>query len=144
MTNTETSSAAGEVHAVAADFYRAYDDGDPERLARVVAPGVVDHDPMPGSPGGREGLEALLGLVAQAFADRRHELLSVDAIGDDRGVVVWRMTGRHVGEFLGVPPTGRNVAFKGIDVFRIEDGRIVEQHHVEQLLQARAQLADAA
>jgi predicted ester cyclase len=50
------------------------------------------------------------------------------------------MTGRHTGEFLGVPATGRPVDFKGMDVLRVRDGRIVEHRHVEQLLQAMQQI----
>ena len=31
----------------------------------------------------------------------------------------------HSGEFLGVPPTGRRVAFDWIDMYRVADERIV-------------------
>jgi ketosteroid isomerase-like protein len=44
----------------------------------------------------------------------------------DRVVVRWTFRGTHQGEYLGVPPTGREATFSGINIFRIEDGRIAE------------------
>jgi predicted ester cyclase len=35
-------------------------------------------------------------------------------------------TGTHRGTFLGVAPTGRRVAYSGIDINRVQGGRIVE------------------
>ncbi len=128
--------------SLAERFYAAFDDGTPEVLDAVLSPDVVDHDPMPGSPGGRDGLKGLLEVVASAFSDREHVLEIVEPLGDDGAVVVWVMTGTHTGDFLGVPATGKRIRFKGIDVFRVRDGRIVEQHHVEQLLQVLGQLND--
>jgi predicted ester cyclase len=34
---------------------------------------------------------------------------------------------KHKGEFQGVPPTGKEATFTGIDIYRIVDGKIVEQ-----------------
>jgi predicted ester cyclase len=36
------------------------------------------------------------------------------------------MTATHAGEFMGIPATGRRVTLAGIDISRIEDGRIAE------------------
>jgi predicted ester cyclase len=46
----------------------------------------------------------------------------------ERDLVAVRKTleGTHQGEFLGVPPTGKRVAFSVIDVSRFRDGKIVE------------------
>jgi predicted ester cyclase len=33
----------------------------------------------------------------------------------------------HVGEIAGIPPTGRELTATGIDIYRIADGKIVEQ-----------------
>jgi predicted ester cyclase len=42
--------------------------------------------------------------------------------------VITRVTGRgtHLGEWMGIEPTGREVRSKGIDIDRLEHGRIVE------------------
>ena len=38
----------------------------------------------------------------------------------------WSMTGTHEGPFLGMPPTGRKVRLSGVDIERLQKGRIVE------------------
>jgi steroid delta-isomerase-like uncharacterized protein len=44
----------------------------------------------------------------------------------DKLVVYWTITGTHMGEFMGVPPTGKLVAFSGITINQIADGKILE------------------
>jgi steroid delta-isomerase-like uncharacterized protein len=44
----------------------------------------------------------------------------------DKLVVSWTITGTHKGEFLGVPPTNQKVAFSGITINQIADGKIIE------------------
>jgi predicted ester cyclase len=41
--------------------------------------------------------------------------------------VRWRATGTHRGEFLGAAPTRGSITFRGIEVIRVENGRIVER-----------------
>jgi predicted ester cyclase len=50
------------------------------------------------------------------------------------------MTAVHTGDWFGVPATGREVSFTGIDLWRAENGRLVEVRHAEDLLQLQAQL----
>jgi steroid delta-isomerase-like uncharacterized protein len=39
---------------------------------------------------------------------------------------VWTANSTHKGEFMGIPATGKPIVFKGIEVFRIVDGKIAE------------------
>lgn len=57
----------------------------------------------------------------------RYRMESEDLIAEGDRVVV-RFTGRvrHMGEFMGVPPTGREASFEGIAIYRIEGDRIVD------------------
>lgn len=45
----------------------------------------------------------------------------------DRLVARFSLTGRHAGDFLGVPATGREVELAGITILAFEDGRAVER-----------------
>jgi predicted ester cyclase len=36
------------------------------------------------------------------------------------------LTGTHQGDLLGVGPTGRSVEFSGVDIIRVEDGKVAE------------------
>lgn len=44
----------------------------------------------------------------------------------DKVAKVWTANSTHLDEFVGVPATGRQIAVKGIEIFRIEDGNIAE------------------
>jgi predicted ester cyclase len=52
----------------------------------------------------------------------------------DRVAARWRARATHQGEYVGVPPTGKEVEFTGISVYRIEGGRIAESWTVEDEL----------
>jgi predicted ester cyclase len=44
----------------------------------------------------------------------------------DKVTKVWTSTCTHQGAFLGIPSTGNRIVVKGIEVFRIADGKIAE------------------
>jgi predicted ester cyclase len=51
-----------------------------------------------------------------------------DLVGEgDKVVARWTTWGTHTGSFQGIPPTGRRVSLTGITIFRLEEGRIVEE-----------------
>jgi predicted ester cyclase len=52
----------------------------------------------------------------------------------DKVVARWRARATHRGEYGGVPPTGREVEFTGISVYRIEGNRIAESWTIEDEL----------
>lgn len=71
---------------------------------------------------------ATLYLLAVAFPDSRMGVERTVAEGD-KVVVSLTFSGTHRGEFMGHPPTGREVTGKGTITFRIVDGKIVETWH---------------
>jgi len=62
---------------------------------------------------------------AEAFTDVSSERLALVADGD-RVVNHGRVTSTHRGTFLGVPGSGRRVTFDQIEIWRIENDKIVE------------------
>jgi hypothetical protein len=44
----------------------------------------------------------------------------------DRVAFRWNVSGTHLGDWLGIPPTGNHVAANGITHFRIASGKVVE------------------
>jgi steroid delta-isomerase-like uncharacterized protein len=52
-----------------------------------------------------------------------HEVFS----NDDRLVIRFTMTGTHRGDFMGIPPTERDVAVDGITVLHFREGKCVER-----------------
>src|SRR5688572_24008858 len=49
----------------------------------------------------------------------------------DRVAARWSARATHQGEYVGLPPTGKEVEFTGISVYRIEGGKIAESWTVE-------------
>ena len=126
---------------IASAVYQAFDAGDVDAVDTLFAPDAVDHNPVPGTPDAAEGIRGLIAAVRAAFTNPRHEILHQAETGDGWVVTAWRMTGTHTGDWFGTPASGRDVAFTGIDLYRIVDGRIVELRHVEELLQLQAQIS---
>jgi steroid delta-isomerase-like uncharacterized protein len=122
----------------------AWTRGDLAVAGALLAADLVDHDALafPGRAPGAEGLLQVVAMVRAALPDLRRELHEQVCEGDR---VVTRFTdrGTHRGALLGVPPTGRVVAVRGINVERVRDGRIAELWHVEDLLGLLQQIGAA-
>ncbi|MEM9597952.1 MAG: ester cyclase [Acidobacteriota bacterium] len=98
-----------------------------------IADGIIHkdcelHARVPFDTGFTTGPEAVKQLVSFyhfAFSDieMRVEQLIVD--GADVAVR-WSARGRQTGDVLGLPATGKEILTHGIDMLRIEDGKIVE------------------
>ena len=76
-------------------------------------------------PPGRDGLKALLSGFRAAFPDYRDLLEELVAEGD-RVAARWTFRGTHQGAFQTTPATGKYVSMRGMSIFRLEDGRIVD------------------
>ncbi|MGD8626408.1 MAG: ester cyclase [Anaerolineae bacterium] len=101
-------------------------EGNLDLIDELVAPNFVDHTPMPGLPPNREGIKQTIGMLRQAFPDI--EVTSEDLIAQGDKVVSRQASrGTHKGEFMGVPPTGKEVSWTGILIFRVADGKITDQ-----------------
>lgn len=80
----------------------------------------------------KTGQEALEQVVAQiedshrAFSDFSMEILRAIE-GENEVAIHWRSVGRHTGEFMGVPPTGREVIVSGASFIRHEAGKITDE-----------------
>lgn len=49
-------------------------------------------------------------------------------------------SGTHKGELMGVPPTGKHVAFDVSDILRLRDGKVVEHWNVVDIAGLMQQL----
>jgi predicted ester cyclase len=80
-----------------------------------------------GTPMGVAQLVERARALQQAYADLSHEILDV-VEGDGALAVVFHLRGRHVGTLVtplgAVPPTGRTVEIRVIDVLTITDGLV--------------------
>lgn len=102
-----------------------YNHGDAADPAEIFAPGFVAY--MPGQPPmGRAAFEQFVAGFGVGFPGYTYEIRDQIAQGD---IVVNRLTWRgiHGGEFAGIPATGRPIELDGINMFKVKNGRVVEQ-----------------
>ncbi len=74
-----------------------------------------------------------------AFPDV-HFTVDILMAEDDLVAARWSYVATNTGEFLGRPGTGKRVIDKGIDIFRIENGKIVEMWVAQDSLGLMQQL----
>ncbi|MBE7556994.1 MAG: ester cyclase [Anaerolineales bacterium] len=90
-----------------------------------LAEGFVGHD-LPSGLNGRAGYKKFIGMLAASFSEttpiKAHEVIC----NGDKMVVRWSSMGRHTGEFMGIPATGQWIRLKGIDIFRLAEGKIAD------------------
>ena len=94
---------------------------------------------MPGQGPGLEGLKDVLRGMRAAFRDLNFSIEEQISEGD-KVASRFEWTGIHRGEFLGVPPTGRQVRVWGIVIDRFEEGRVKETRIIMDTLGLMAQL----
>ena len=112
---------------------------DEAAFDELMHPDFVDRSLPPGIAAGPEGVRQQFDGFRATFAGFNATILHM--VAEDDLVVTHKVfRGTHVGEFLGVEPTGREVAIKVIDIVRIADGRIIEHWNVVDLFGALAQL----
>lgn len=117
--------------------------GNLEVLDELLADDFIDHTPLEGLPGTREGVRMLFTALRAAFPDLRVEISEQVAEAEK---VVTRKTfrGTHGGAFLGLPPTGSNVRFEVVDILTIRDRKICEHRVVLDKLDLMRQLGAIA
>jgi predicted ester cyclase len=109
--------------------------GDMKVFYEIMAPEFINHSAPEGVPKGPEGvLYLFLEILKPAFPDLRVEIYDQVAEGDK---VTTRKAfhGTHRGEFMGVPPTYKEVEIEVMDIIRLRDGRFVEHWSVWDLQQ---------
>lgn len=126
-----------DLRAVAARvFSDLISQGDVSLAEALIAPDFVDRR---GGPPGRDGFVMGLQMVRAAFPDwtsTPDELV----VEGDRVAGRWTVTGTHLGDFMGIPATGRRVTMAEAGVLRFEGGRLAELSRVADELSLLRQL----
>ena len=111
--------------AVSRRVIEAINAGDTKVLDDVVSRDLVEHDPPPGVPATREGLQSFLKAFRTAFPDLKYRIDRQIAEGD---TVVSYLTGTGTmrGSFQNMPPTNKTGTWHEIHISTIRDGKVVE------------------
>ena len=90
----------------------------------LLSSDFVMHIPLPTSPG-IAGINEVITTCRAAF---EHLNVTIEDMIAEENKVVARFTARgiHKGDFMGLPATGKSITMTGIEIFRIENGKIIE------------------
>jgi predicted ester cyclase len=100
-------------------FFDGTHGGNPDVIDDTVSPKIVTHGFPCHSPQSIAEYKQFFRDYGAAFTNMDYRKLSVVAEGD-------RVAVDHTGEYLGIAPTGKRVAFDGMVLYRLENGLIVE------------------
>jgi steroid delta-isomerase-like uncharacterized protein len=105
-------------------YLELYRSGDLSIADEIVAADFVDHA-HPESPLGAAGVKEMVQQARQAFADLEisvHQLIAEE----DFVVFHFTLTGVHAGPLGDLPPSGKRVTIRGVDLFRIAEDQLSE------------------
>ena len=111
--------------ALVQDLFREIDRQDFTGMMELCSD-CVYHQPLVGELRG-EALRQFFASILTAFPDLQRTV--EDQLTDDVNHVItrWTATGTHLGQFMGIAPTGKRLTVTAICIHRICGGKIVEE-----------------
>jgi steroid delta-isomerase-like uncharacterized protein len=97
--------------------------GDLSSVEKIFAQNYTVNGVLIGIEGVRQAVKSL----HSALTDISFELYEMVA-EEDKVVARWKVLGTHIGDFMGVPPTKKQLELHGINIYRIVDGKIATNH----------------
>lgn len=113
-----------ENKALARKFFHMFEIGDLGMADEIVAADYYNHD-APNPNIGLEGAKAGVTRFKKGFPDAKVKIAFQVAEGD-KVVTRYTWSGTHLGEFVGIPATGKQANWTVTTTFRIVDGKIRE------------------
>ena len=110
-------------------YVAAVNGSDPAARRDIFAEPYIQH-------GGIKGLRDVFSDIHVTVEDR--------IIDGDKVVARNTWTGTHRGAFLGIEPTGKQVSFNTIDIWRVEGGKFAEHWDVIDIAGLQKQLRGGA
>jgi steroid delta-isomerase-like uncharacterized protein len=124
----------------------AFEEADERALREDLTPDFIVHAVPPGFTEDADGYVKLAQHMKAGLPDLRLDVEDMFA-GDDRVAVRFTVRGTHRGELFGVPPSNRNLSMRGIEIYRLSDGKIAEywgEYDMYDLFGSPPGLSDAA
>lgn len=116
-------------------------EGNEAVFDELVDANVIENEELPPwlEPN-REGVKQLFRMFRSAFSDLHFQVDEMIA-ADDKIVARITVTGTNDGPFMNMPPTGNKISYKGIDIFRLVNGIVVEHWGIGDNAKMMEQLA---
>jgi steroid delta-isomerase-like uncharacterized protein len=124
---------------IARRLVSAWESGNQRVVDDLASPDLVVSYPTISTIHGTEEFKQALAGVYTAVPDPEMRIESLIAEGD-QVVARWRAVGTSRGPLLGAPATGKRVEWTGITIYRMADGKVVEDRGEEDGLDLLRQL----
>jgi predicted SnoaL-like aldol condensation-catalyzing enzyme len=119
---TATADQVTANRAVVEQLYELINHRELDKVATLVAAHYIDRST---GNAGAEGMAAAMANLHRADADTKIELVDMIAEGD-LVAVRWLETGHHVSQVFDLKPTHEPFKARGTNVYRVQDGHVVE------------------
>lgn len=116
-----------------------FNKGNMKATDEFMAANIVEHNPFPGQGPGVEGFKQGVSALRQAFPDLHIAIDDMFAAGE-KVVIRSTMKGTHKGNFMNIPPTGKQFSAEGIDIVLMSGGKAVEHWGVTDIMTMMQQL----
>ena len=126
------TTAAANKELVRRFYKEVYGDWDMAVADAVLSPRFVSHDWPEGGPTGPQAFRTYYAAIRSAVPDAHYIVDDLIAEGD-KVVVRWRLLGTHLGAFNGIPATGASITLRGVAIYRLESGKLMERWVVSDL-----------
>ena len=124
---------------VVREYHEVWSNGQISLLDTIISPDFVCHFIGGLEWKGIEGAKNSISNHKKSFPDWREEIVDIIAEGD-KVVTRYKSTGTHQGNFNGLDSTGNKVTIYETSIYRIADGKIIEQWGFPDEVSLRNQL----
>jgi predicted ester cyclase len=133
-------TAQAKAVEIAARTYAAFwNTGESSLAEQALSHDIMDRTLPEGRQQGKSGPIAASKAFRTAVPDLSAHIDEL-IVGADRAVVRLSFSGHFTGQFAGIQGHGVPIAFRAIDIYRVKDGKIVENWHLEDNLALMKQL----
>jgi predicted ester cyclase len=122
-------------------FMDAFNNGNLSALDSICAPNMVDHSTAAaaGQPNDLEGFKKRVNGHRIGIPDLRFAIMHM-IIEGELIAFQWEMIGTNSGPYMGRPPSGNPIRIAGMNMERLENGKIVEHWSYPDKLAALQQI----
>jgi predicted ester cyclase len=120
--------------AIARRFFKVWGKGELHIIDELASPTLSVY--YPAFPQALKGIEAFKQVITNHRSMFTNPELNIeDEIAEgDKVVISWSMAVTHQGSLFGIPGTGKRIKWTGITIYRIVDGKVVDERGEEDYL----------
>ena len=120
----EQVTSVEQNEAVVRQVLALIDERKLDEAFELYALDYIYHGPA-GELRGRDGIRGLWEVFLTGFPDLHSTIEDMISEGD-KVVLRWRIEGTHTGDFMGVAPSNKKITLGITEIFRVENGQLVE------------------